>query len=519
MPNPTGANGFFNTADLIAGVGTGPEAGDLRRKYNFGNKVSEINIASTPFFRFLSMVGKKPTDDPEFKSMEYRHQWQRRWAFVADAGLAITALGVLTDFTTADHALDSELAQADTIALIMKSDYSNVGKVAPYGQTSLYGTAGTTPIYLLKDQLLKVPVTTYTSAHAVSSTGYIIVQITAIVLNNTTDSAVGSIPAYSTAVSCKVIRAYAETFPSSGYVVVGSGANSTGTITRPTPGEDGRCLMVGTAYAEGTGYPETWSDQVSDIFGYTQIWKTAMKMNNTARATVLKGYGNEWARVWREKLMEHKMDIENDLLFGHKHKTTDGTDPIRYTQGAVDFVASAGNLFTVDLGASGTDWDDFTDNMGTFMDPRTNNTNATVFFCSTAVYNWLNKIGSGSFINNTADVAGSQYSMGRYNFNFGLEGKSKLFGVNVTAISTVHGTMNLVRNVLLDGSDIGILALNMGNCKYRPLVGNGLNRDTSVYVGVQTLENTGIDSRVDLILTEAGMEWGAPESHAIWKVV
>jgi hypothetical protein len=34
---------------------------------------------------------------------------------------------------------------------------------------------------------------------------------------------------------------------------------------------------------------------------------------------------------------------------------------------------------------------------------------------------------------------------------------------------------------------------------------------------VQTLENSGIDRRVDQILTEAGMEFGMAESHAIWK--
>jgi hypothetical protein len=34
---------------------------------------------------------------------------------------------------------------------------------------------------------------------------------------------------------------------------------------------------------------------------------------------------------------------------------------------------------------------------------------------------------------------------------------------------------------------------------------------------VQTLENSGIDRRVDQILTEAGMEFGMAECHAIWK--
>ena len=39
----------------------------------------------------------------------------------------------------------------------------------------------------------------------------------------------------------------------------------------------------------------------------------------------------------------------------------------------------------------------------------------------------------------------------------------------------------------------------------------------AVYVGVQNLENTGVDKRVDIILTEAGFEFMMPESHAIWK--
>jgi hypothetical protein len=57
----------------------------------------------------------------------------------------------------------------------------------------------------------------------------------------------------------------------------------------------------------------------------------------------------------------------------------------------------------------------------------------------------------------------------------------------------------------------------MKHVKYRPLVGNGMNRDTAVYVGVQSLENTGKDKRVDMILTEAGFEYSMPEAHAIWK--
>ena len=61
------------------------------------------------------------------------------------------------------------------------------------------------------------------------------------------------------------------------------------------------------------------------------------------------------------------------------------------------------------------------------------------------------------------------------------------------------------------------MAVNLKHVAWRPLVGNGVNRDTAVYVGVQSLENTGVDRRIDLIQTEGGMEIVMPEAHAIWK--
>jgi hypothetical protein len=52
--------------------GTSKDTGDLRRRYNFGDRVSELAISQDPFFRFVSKVAKKPTDDPEFKFTERR---------------------------------------------------------------------------------------------------------------------------------------------------------------------------------------------------------------------------------------------------------------------------------------------------------------------------------------------------------------------------------------------------------------------------------------------------------------
>ena len=302
--------------------------------------------------------------------------------------------------------------------------------------------------------------------------------------------------------------------------VLGTGAIGAGTTAKSQEDlEAYKCYVVGSAFGVGTGYPETWADQpYSTSTGQTQIFKTAAVMNNTDRATVLKYEGNEWARIWKEKLIEHKWDIENSLLFSSQAST----GGVNTTQGAVDFISTYGNAFSLNLTTKSQD--SFLEDMSALLDPRYNNANATVFFCSTPVYNWLHKL-SGYFANNLGAVqawtggtpdttAANMRSNARADFS--MSGKKKVFGIDVTTISTIYGDMNLVRNVHLDGTDVKMLGINMKYCSYRPLVGNGINRDTAVYVGVQTLENSGVDRRVDQILTEAGMEWCCPETHAIW---
>ena len=51
---------------------------DSRRVFNFGERVSELAPQQSPFFTYLSKVSKSSTDDPVFKFLEQRHQWQRR---------------------------------------------------------------------------------------------------------------------------------------------------------------------------------------------------------------------------------------------------------------------------------------------------------------------------------------------------------------------------------------------------------------------------------------------------------
>ena len=185
------------------------------------------------------------------------------------------------------------------------------------------------------------------------------------------------------------------------------------------------------------------------------------------------------------------------------------------------FVVNNGNVFS--WNASKT-VDSFLDAMSNYMDPRYNSSSATVYMCSTDVYNWFHKLGGYALQNlnigkqdTGLDGTHAVLNPSIYTSDLAVAGRKKVLGLDTTTVNTVHGDMNLIRNIHLDGTQVKILGVNMNYAKYRPLVGNGINRDTAVYVGVQTLENSGVDRRVDQILTEAGMELNMPECHAVWK--
>ncbi len=491
------------------GTSTNYDTGDLRRKYNFGDRVSELAIAQDPFFRFVSKVSKKPTDDPAFKWAEKRGSYHKRYAYICNHGTTAPTAITGSDATVSSGNVDA----GDSYYFTMIGDYNKAGNVQNiYGQgigssEISPGDSGTQPAFFLPGQIIKIPHSTAVTAGswddssattASAPSSHLIAKVESVDLVGVSNAA---------NLKCTIIKgesAATELLSYSAYnnaldAVDVSGFSIADYLERK------RCYVVGSAHAEGSGYPETWKDQpYSTNSGLTQIWKTSMAMTNTARATVLKFEPNEWARVWKEKLVEHKWDIESSLLFGTQYEDT--TNDIQYTQGAVDYVSTFGNSFSLDVATKTAD--DFLDDMSNYLDPRYNNSSASLFFVSTAVYNWMHKL--GGYFKNNLEVSS------QFRADFSMTGKKKVLGVDITTFSTPYGDMNVARNIHLDGSQVKMLGLNLKNCAYRPLQGNGVNRDTSVYVGVQTLENSGVDRRVDLILTEAGMEWSMPESHALW---
>ena len=503
-------------ADVAGGsagsrLGTSLDTGVLRRRYDFGSRVSELAIAQDPFFRFVSKLAKKSTDDPEFKFTERRPSFHKRYAY-ATGFSNDNSTWVENQSSNQTTQYDKYETAANTVYVKLATDYKAGGnRQNVYGQSGqeiVIGADGTQPAFYMPGQMLKI---NFSDSAAGAVKSYAIVKVDTVTLQDESTSP----PTAHTHGEAAIVRGTVVKTKDAGddyyagplgvNTPVGDSTYSTSIAgTTASNGlEQSRVYVVGNSHSQGSGYPETWKDQpFSTAYGRTQIFKTAMAMDNTTRATVLKYEPNEWARIWREKLIEHKWDIEQAILFGSQYDSGNEW----YTQGAVDFITSYGNVFGL-THASKTQ-DDFLDDLSNFLDPRYNNANATLFFVDTQTYNWLHKL-SGYFSNNL-EVSPN------FRADMALMGKKKVFGADITTISTPFGDMNVTRNIHLDGSPIKILAVNMKHVSYRPLVGNGLNRDTAIYVGVQTLENSGVDRRVDLIQTEAGMEFQMPESHAYW---
>ena len=406
---------------------------------------------------------------------------------------------VFNDATLTAHGGDATIATADVLKLYMATDYKSAGNIQNVsGQSSgaiAIGAAGTAPEFLMENQIIQINLTA-TAGGGTAVSDYVLARVTAVGAEETVNSMQAKL------VTCSVTRAASGELTSYTSNAPISAAYNKDIASALEPM---RCYVVGNSNAEGSSLVgKTWKDNpYSTGYGQTQIFRSEFGMTNTARATVLKYEPNEWARVWRDKLIEHKWDIEQAALFSSQFTDAAG---VTHTQGAVDYVLNYGNQFGWTTAKT---VDDFLDDISKYIDPRYNQSRATVYFCSTDVYNWLHKLG-GYFSQNLG--IDTQFSA-----DLAITGRKKVLGLDMTTIATPYGDMNVTRCIALDRSAVKILGVNLNHVKYRPLVGNGINRDTSVYVGVQSLENTGTDKRVDMILTESGFEYQMPEAHAVWK--
>lgn len=459
---------------------------NVRRTFGIGDKVAELAPQESIFFSYLSKIGKKPIDETVWKPLEYRNQWQRR-NFTAVAVAAV-----------ADDAGTAETDEAVSAGIKIFCDYNKHGQ---QDSGSSYA-----PIFIVPGQILRIAGTAYKFEGAASDISYFTAPTESddeIPSNLETASTVNG--GYLKIPAAKIVQV--DDF---GTAISSSLAESKGQV-------------IGSQWAEASGAPDGFRDELTNVEFYSQIFKTAVPlMSGSTMATRYRGYANEWKRIYAEHLKAHKMDLEHAFLFGYGNYNTQDE---RTSWGAIPFIENkGGKRYKLDFAAgSAVDgpsangvynyegdftYDGLTNVMDDFMSYESGNSGQKLCLTSRKVINQLHKMGAGGFLDkslngNLKDV-----------FNANLDVKTSSFmPIDVTSISTSWGSMNFIAHPLMrhDMEDKAV-CIDLSNVSLRPLAGNGISRDTFVETNVQ--END-VDGRKDMIITEAGLEVLLPETHAV----
>ncbi len=423
-----------------------------RRLYNFSDRVADLAPDESPFFVYLSKVAKVPTDDPQFRFLEDRNKIAiTDRSFLIQAAVTLSAAGSLTTVTF-------DTAGGASVDWLVK------GMVVAIGED---------------DDSTNQPAHNIVRIESLSDSG-----------------------AYTTA----QVRTISKAGAASAELAVD---------------DNTKCMVVGTSFEEGSGSPDVWSQELDNDYGYTQIFKTACELTNTARATRYRGYADEWQRIWNLKLREHKVDIERAMLFGQRASI----QGIQYSEGIAGQIMknsqsnavtgggqvsyNEGEAYFKSVTTAEWTYDDMLSDLEVIFDPARGGNSSKLALCSLPVISHFNKMGDGGFIDKSLNYSSSP---SRYM----IERAQGSFGHQVTKVDTIHGDITMVKEPLFRSLASGFMCLvDLDHVSYRPLVGNGLNRDTHIITNVQSDDE---DLRKDMILTEAGLEVSLPETHALFNL-
>jgi len=489
--------------------------GDIRRGYAYGSsRLSKLNIPADPLFRILSEKRTSPVAETIFKYTEERPFLWKRYAYVVGSKTWTgTGNAPVTDYSTDDDAIGvvgiTPQTQGTYAAFKMGADYKSSGNQQNvYGNSTnaiTIGDTGTLPTFFMENQIVRISMKSATGDLVADD--YFTIRIMDVQTSGQYAYIAGIVVKPLASASNKYYcSAPGGTFLTSTYDLAhGHDVGGTKTIM-----EAARSYVVGNAYAKGSGLPDTYETQpYYNRYGATMIQKQSLSMDNSTMATELKLVKNEYNRLWDEKTLLHKWDIGNEIYFSDLYLETGGP---QHTQGIASWTLNYGNVFGL---TTSKNQDNFLEDFSTLFDPRYNQINKCLFVVSTLYYNWLHKLAGYPLQNLTTGVIGTTATY--YYYDFAKNGGRNLAGANLFQFGTLYGPMYVLRDPHLDGTNIKMLAVPLGQVKYRPLIGNGKNRDTTIYKGVQTIENTGTDATVDLIQTEFGVEPALPEAWAVWK--
>lgn len=251
-------------------------------------------------------------------------------------------------------------------------------------------------------------------------------------------------------------------------------------------------VIIGPAIAEGATARSALYKDPTKVYNYTQIFRHPLKLTNTAKATKQRT-GYAYKEQKRDALDQHTTDQERGYLFGVRHEDLSGSEPKRSTGGLTSFIST--NVTSVSGGnLTSAVWDAYL--KGVFAYGR----GEKLCFCGNQFL---------LVINQMAEARGQVQ----------MDVNATVAGIAVTKWVTPFGTIYMKNHPLFNETTIHSkwgLFIEPAEIVYRPLVGDGENRDTQFLQNRQAADE---DSTLDEFLTEAGLELHHEKVHGVLKNV
>lgn len=271
-----------------------------------------------------------------------------------------------------------------------------------------------------------------------------------------------------------------------------------GRIAAATIANDAKLVAIGTSFEQGSGRPVSRSLVTVHVSTFTQIFRNAWAVTDTARAHYTEMGFNNVSESKEDCAMLHGVDAESSIFFGQSKMDTSGSTPLHATQGIIDAIEqhAADNTNTAN---STTDYGELVDmiepaykfsaNLGTTKE-------RTLFGGQTAV-RVLNDIGRKS-----GEVQIFQ--------------EETAFGMQFTKFRFYKGVINIVEHPLFNGiEDMSGLAVVVDLPAVKLAYMDGRDTKPEEYGGTGRNNANGIDAVGGSLTTEFAVELINPAGCAV----
>lgn len=198
-------------------------------------------------------------------------------------------------------------------------------------------------------------------------------------------------------------------------------------------------IQVGTSFEEGSVRPTARGLSTVYISNFTQIFRNAWGLTDTARASYSEAGFSNIAENRKDNALFHSTDIESALIWGQAKMDTSGPTPLHSTQGIRDALAqyAPGNIAAMGGTTTMTQLETALTPLFKYSTDMSNPTQRVAFCDQQAlkVFNQIGRLSGQVFLNN----------------------EQTTFGMRFTTFVFYLGTLTLVNHPLLNGVGGGTL--------------------------------------------------------------